>query len=802
MMKAIKFILNSLLVLIILIIFTGVIIITGIRRGAIPKYKGMIRLSGLSGEVTVYRDERGMPHIYAMDEHDLYFTVGYVSAQEYLWKMDLSRRAARGRLSEILGKDYVDADLLFRSLDITAKSKKMLAGEDSAIISSLQAYTDGVNRYINDAGKKLPPEFKILSYRPDPWTPEDIVHIIVYMGWSLATDNLESDLFNYRLSKNLGVERAKELIPDWEADTTSVYPDFRLDEKAIKEVQKYISATEKVKALGITAFSASNTWAVTGNRTETGKPLLSNDIHLPFDAPGTWIQMHQVVPGKLNVTGVVLPGLPFVVAGHNERIAWGMTAFYADDIDLFAEKINPVDSNFYFFNGEWKNMRVSDEIIKVKGAEEQTRKLRFTHRGPVISGFEGISDSELSMKWAGYDPSDEIRAVYLINSAYDWESFRSAISTLRVIGQNFSYADIDGNIGQNSGGAVAVRKGKGSIIRSGETDEFDWKGYVPFEQLPTSYNPETGYVASANNKTVGNDFPYYIGDEFALPYRIIRIRQMLNEKKVLGLEDFKRMIMDQHSCYSELLTPFILKCGEKSNEFNQLEKYAFNTLKGWDYEMNKDLVAPSVFEFFTKSFARNLLSDELAGLYDQSWITHINYYIYRILVNGPDEWIDDINTPEKETMDDIILRSFKECIKDITAQSGSDTANWRWGNIHTIVFEHPMGFIKLLDRLFGLNSKRYGIGGSGSTVAPFSYGADFKVNQGATQRHIYNTADWDKSFSVLATGNSGIPASEFYLSQTDTYFKGEFFMDSFTEPAVRAAAKYTLKLMPVKTGEK
>lgn len=464
-MKALKVILYSLLVLVILAVITGLIIITGIKRGAIPKYKGEIALPGLSGDVTVYQDERGMSNIYANDEHDLYFAVGYVMAQERLWQMDLIRRATTGRLSEIIGEDLVQYDLFNRSLDMTNKSKAILANTDPAIISCLQSFADGVNQFIVDSRKKLPPEFKILRYKPDPWKLEDIFNIIGYMGWDLASDNLYSDLFNYQLVKKFGVEKANQLIPDWKAVTSTAFPDFKLDEKTLERVKNLIKSIDKVQSMGISTFSGSNNWAVTGRKTGTGKPILSNDMHLSFGSPGIWLQMHQVIPGKLNVTGVVIPGEPFIVAGHNEKIAWGETNLSVDDIDLYAEKINTADSNQYFFNGEWKNMKIRDEVIKIKGGKEQTLKLRFTHRGPIISGFENVKDEVLSMRWAGFDMSNEIRTVYLLNRASNWNEFRSAISSFRSASQNFAYADVDGNIGLNTGGGIPIRKGNGTIIR-------------------------------------------------------------------------------------------------------------------------------------------------------------------------------------------------------------------------------------------------------------------------------------------------------------------------------------------------
>ncbi len=796
-MKILKTILIALLALIVLAVIAGLILISGIKRGALPEYEGEQTLAGLTSEVIVYRDQRGMPHIYAENEHDLYFAVGYVMAQERLWQMDLIRRATTGRLSEIFGRDYVQTDLFLRSLEMTAKSKLVLSSEDPEILEAMQAYADGVNVYISEAGKKLPPEFRILGYKPDPWKLEDLANIIGYMGWDLASDNLSSDIFYYKLVQKLGTEKAAELIPDWKKANSFVFPGFKLNEELLKNAQSLISSMDKLEVLGIVSFSGSNNWAVTGRRTESGKPVLSNDMHLSFGSPGIWIQMHQVVPGKINVTGVVVPGQPIVVAGHNDSIAWGMTNLMVDDIDLFAEKVNPENENQYFFNGEWKNMVVKQEIIKIKGGDADTLQIRYTHRGPVVSGFRNIDNACLTMRWAGYDYSDEIKGVYLLNRASNWNEFRTAISSFRSVSQNFIYADVAGNIGLNTGGGIAVRKGTGTSVRSGETDEFDWKGYVPFEQLPFSYNPGNGYVSSANNKTVPDDYPYYISAGFAMPYRINRVRQMLDEKEIFSIDDFRRMITDQHSDYAALLTPFILRLNDRKDKLTPAEVDALATLSDWDFDMNADLTAPTIFEFFRFSFGRNLLSDELADLFDQLFFVARDYYIYRILTAGPDEWVDDINTPDNETLDDIILKSFKDCISSVTAQYGEDRSAWAWGKIHKIVVSHPLGSaVPLLDKVFGFNSDEYPVGGSNHTVSPYSYDSGFVVNHGASERHIFNTANWDESLTVIPTGASGIPANEFYLSQTKAYINKEFYKDAFSEEAVKKAAKYKIILKP------
>jgi penicillin amidase len=616
------------------------------------------------------------------------------------------------------------------------------------------------------------------------------------MGWDLAGANLSADIFNHRLITKLGADRAEELIPDWKADSTSVFPGFRLKEDNLKEALTLISSIDKLNSLGIASLSGSNNWAVSGGRTETGKPILSNDMHLNLNSPGIWFQMHQIIPGKLNVTGVAIPGEPFIVAGHNDRIAWGMTNLMVDDIDLFSEKINPENENQYFFNREWKNMEVRKEIITIKGRNADTLLIRCTHRGPVISGFRDISDAVLSMRWSGFDMSDEIRSVYLLNRASDWKQFRTAISYFNSISQNFAYADVDGNIGLNAGGGIPLRKGYGSLIRSGETEEFDWKGYVPFNQLPYSYNPVNGSISSANNKTVSDNYPYYISFRYAVPYRINRIREMLNKKDIFSIDDFKSMLNDQHSDYAALLIPHLLKLSSHIHELDTIEADAFKILSRWDYDMNKESVAPAIFEFFTASLEKNLLEDELEELYDQIPGSVIDYYIYRILLNGPDHWTDDKTTSLTETLDDIILRSFKEGVNTLTENYGDDVKKWKWGRIHKISLDHPLASVKILDRIFKLSSSELGIGGSDHTVCPYTYKAGYIVTNGASERHIFNTADWDESYTVIPTGASGIPGSEFYLSQTRTYLEGGFYKDAFSDEAVKKAAKYTLRLMP------
>ena len=785
-----------------------------------PQYEGTITIPGLKDSVMIYRDERGIPHIYATCEHDLYLATGYVTAQERLWQMDLVRRSTSGRLAELFGKNYRETDILARCLRIREKSEQILKNEDPEIVACLQAYADGVNAFIDEPGKKLPFEFRLLSYKPEPWTLADITSIIGLMGWNLASKNLEDELFNYDLVLKAGAEKASEMIPDWEITPQVVYPDFQLDDTLISEVRTLIASHDRIDKLGVTASSGSNNWAVAGKKSETGKPLLSNDMHLSLSNPGIWIQMHQVVPGKLDVTGVMIPGEPFIVAGHNECIAWGLSNLCSDDIDLYAERINPENPDQYLFNGGWKDIIRTNEIITVKHGEQDTVTIRFTHRGPILSGLLDIKntslktvwtgyeffkdmihigDVSLSMRWTGNNPSDEVRSIYLVNRAKGWDDFRSALSTFRSISQNFVYADTSGNIGLQAAAGIPVRKGNGIMIRGGETDEYDWKGMVPFEQLPFSFNPENGQVSSANNRTVSSDYPYFISQDYFLPYRINRIRQMLDEKVILGLDDFKRMLNDQHFYLAGLLTPYILRLKERMDELSALEVTALDILSGWDYDMNASLTAPTIFEFFRISLKRNLLADELGDLFEHLNYLTGEYYVYRIITEKPDGWIDNINTAETETLDDILMQSFKDCMGELVNQFGKNPENWKWGKIHTVTFAHPIGSVRVLNWIYDLNSPEFGVGGSDQTVCPyFSFEPGFKAVNGASMRYICNTADWDESYSVIPGGISGVPGSEFYLSQAQTYIEGKFYKDHFSDEAVRASSKYTLVLRPGK----
>lgn len=795
-MKIVKRILLVTTFLVLVLVLAGYFLLENVKKSALPDYNKNELLKGLSNEVTVFRDSYGIPHIYAKSETDLYSSVGFLMAQDRLWQMDLLRRVTQGRLSEIFGKEQVKTDLLMRALRIQEKSEKILKTTSPEIIRILESFSAGVNDYI--LNYPLPPEFKILRYHPELWEPVHSLNLIGYMSWDL-TMGWRLELLLLELQKEVGPEQVAELVPDLEKHKTDVYRDFHSPQINIRET--ILSASGNLEKLGAQIFHGSNNWAVSGKKSKTGKPLLANDMHLGLFAPGIWYQMHQNVEGKLNVTGLVLPGQPFVIAGHNDSIAWGMTNVMVDDIDFYAEKLN-TDSTKYLLDGQWKDLIIKKERIKTKEGQEIEKTIKFTHRGPIVNDLKNYAETPVSIHWIGNEMSNEIRSVYLLNRAGNWRDFRDAVKTFKSISQNINYADVAGNIGLQCSAGVPLRAGNGIEIYPGDSSKYDWTGFVPFEELPYEYNPERGYVSSANNKTVPDDYPYYISYWFDQPSRIDRIRELLEEKELLGIEDFQRMQRDVKSKKSEELTPVFIQALNNETGFSSTEKSAFEMLKDWNYELTSESPAASIFEILYRKTCENLIKDDLStdlfkNLMGQRIL--LENLILNILQDKNSAWTDDKNTSEKETFNDIIIRSFKETITELTSEVGENPDDWQWGKIHTFTMSHPLGSVKILDKLFHLNRGPFGVPGSFHTVCPYTYSYNnlYNADQGASHRHIFDTGNWNLSTTVIPTGTSGIPASDFYLDQTEMYINNQYHDDPFSLNEVQEAARFTMKFLPV-----
>ena len=800
-MKTLKRILLGLLVIIALAVIAGMIMIRNISHKGIPQYSGTLNLKCIHEEVNVVRDENGIPHIYAKNENDLYAAVGYVLAQDRLWQMDLLRRVTTGRLSEIFGARMVETDLLLRALRYSDKSAKILAIMDTAQLDALKSFCNGINEYINRAGNKLPPEFSILGYKPEPFEPISCINLIGYMAWDLRSG--WSEVLLDEIRPHLSDSLYRELIPGPELRKTHVYPYYTRDSLLVPFQAALLKANTILDEMGLHVFQGSNNWAVSGKRSVTGKPILCNDMHLGLNVPGIWYQMHQVIPGKLDVSGVVLPGQPFVICGHNNRIAWGMTNVTVDNVDFYQEKLKDDDSLQYQQNGEWKKMEVRKEIIRIKGGKQVERTLEFTRHGPVVSAMKNIKGKVVTMHWVGDEMSNELRTVYLLNRAGNWNDFTHAISTFQATSQNIVYADVDGNIGLYCAAGIPIRdRSFDGFILPGWTNQYDWKGFVPFENLPHSFNPPNGYVSSANNKTVGDDYPYHIGTWFVLPSRIDRIREMIEAKPQLSTADMKVIQNDQHSVLARTMNARIMEIVNAAKDTDKDEQMAAGILGKWkDGWMSKDLVAPTVFETFYRELAIDLMKDQMGDALFNSYFDEgsmVKFAIGNIWDDPASPWWDDVNTPQKETMNDIVKLSLKHSIQWLTAQYGSDTANWTWGKVHTLTLAHPLGSVKILDRVFHFNRNNISVGGSWHTVSPYTYpiSKPFEADHGSSQRHIFSLAEWDSSYTVIPTGNSGIPATSGYCNQTRRYIDGIYHGEYFSEGMVKAHGKQTLVLKP------
>jgi penicillin amidase len=792
-MKTIKRILLALLIIILLALITGFFLIRHISNRAVPDYNEDVVVQGLVSPVDVLRDEFGVPHVYAQNEEDLYRVVGYLMAQDRLWQMDLLRRVTSGRLSEIFGADMVDTDHLLRSLRIPEKSEMVIKKSDPVIIGYLDAFADGVNQYMTACQKKLPFEFAVLGYQPDPWETVHSMNLIGYMCWNL-TSGWTTEMVLHKIHQIVDQEKFVELLPDLSIQEP-VYPDYTLSGIPEPEIDM-MAAVEKIRELGVQVFSGSNNWAVSGKLTESGFPVMANDMHLGLDvAPGIWYQMHQSVEGKLNVTGVMLPGAPFIVCGHNDSIAWGMTNVTVDNIDFYVETINPEDSNQYKFNGEWKDMKVVEEKIAIKGGDTVIRMNRFTHRGPVISGFRDIEDKVISSRWIGNEYSNELRTVYLLNRAGNWQDFTDAVSTFIAISQNIVYSDVAGNIGLYCAAGVPVREGNPAFIAPGDTDLFDWQGLVPFKRLPHAFNPPEGFVVSANNKTTGPDYPYYIGYWYDLPNRYNRIVEMIRATGKHNNETIKMIQTDQHSKWAEKILPAVLPLVDESNE-RISGNTVFQSLKSWGYDFSVESVEAMLFEVFYIKMIESIFMDEMGeNLYEEYLRNDVlaSYVIDKIVSGGQISWCDDVSTPGiVEDFSDIVNVSFIRALEWLESSYGTDQENWRWGRHHQLSFKHSLGSVNILNKIFKLERGPFPVGGSYHTVCPYSYplGNPFVVNHGASERHIFDLSDWDASLTVIPTGSSGIPASDFYCNQSEMYVNMEYHADPFSREEVERLARY------------
>jgi penicillin amidase len=747
--KVVTIVIIAVLALILLVPLAGWLFL----RRSLPQVDGTLRLSGLQGPVEIVRDLHGIPYIYASTDHDAFFGLGYAHAQDRLWQMEMQRRIGAGRLAEIFGEDTLETDQFLRTVGFYRAAEAAWPALSPEVQAALQAYSDGVNAYVA-SGAALPPEFTILGFKPEPWRPADSLVWAKMMAWNLG-DSYGDDLIHADLLAILGPERSTQLAYSYPADAPVILPPDAMT--ALLETQKTLREHTGLGGKHV----GSNNWVVSGTRTASGLPLLANDPHLGAQIPSIWY-LAGMQGDRIHSVGATLPGLPAVVIGHNDRIAWGVTNLGPDVQDLFIERINPANPNQYEVNGSWQDMQLIAEEIKVKGREEPVEwAARATRHGPLISDVTSQRGQALALRWPALDPADTTISAFLgIDYSGNWQDFRDALSVYVAPSQNFVYADVDGNIGYYGPGRIPIRaRGDGSVPVPGWNDDYAWKGWIPFAQLPNAYNPADGYLVTANNRVTPDDYPYFITNAWAPPYRAERIRELLTSGQGLTPDDYARIQSDQRSAQARELLPLLLAVQPRTSA----ETQALGILREWDGTVSPDAAAPAIYEAWYAHLYAALLGDDLGGEVGK-FLTETDdpILLKRILSGEEAVWCDDVLTPAEETCNETALVALQDALKELEKHLGHDMGKWRWGDLHRTVFPHnPLSQVGFLKPLF---ERSIVTGGDDFTVNPSPYKLDapFDSNWVPSYREIIDLADLGNSRFMHTTGQSGNFLSKHY----------------------------------------
>ncbi len=764
-------------------------------RRSFPQVQGDLDVAGLQARVEIRRDQWGVPHIYAQNEHDLFFAQGYVHAQDRLWQMDFNRRVAAGRLSEVLGASTLESDRFLRTIGLYRAARADLVMLSPEVIEALQAYADGVNSFVETHRDRLPIEFTLLAYQPEPWTPTDSLAWGKVMAMDLG-GNWESELLAQQLAATLGEEKMRELLTFSVQEGPCVIPE---------EAKSYAYASQGLtkasaqvqELLGPSGVSTgSNNWVVDGTMTESGRPLLANDPHLGIQMPSIWYEVH-LVGGELDVVGASFPGAPGVIIGHNQHIAWGVTNAGPDVQDLYVEKINPLDPDQYEYRGQWVDMQVLEEEIHIKGRlEPEGLIVRMTHHGPVMTPVLEAQQQVLTLRWTALEGGRLFQSVYLLDRASNWDEFRAALLHWQAPSQNFVYADREGNIGYQLPGSIPIRAhGNGLVPSPGWTGEYEWSGYIPFEELPFVYNPPTHFIVTANNKIVPDDYPYFISCEWAEPYRAQRIVDLLQADDSLTVDDMRDIQADLFSIPGAVLREHVLRAGPA----DWRQERAFRFVEQWSADVTRTSGAAGFSEVLLWRLMENTIGDELRRAGVETFSSTRASLLLRLLDDPNNVWFDVVGTPEVETRDGIVRLSIEETIDYWGRHYGDMPGNkddlWAWGRVHTVTFAHPLGSVKPLNLIF--NRGPVGTGGSGETVNNGGYErGDFRQRVVSSYRQIIDVGSWGNSRSQHTTGQSGQPWHRHYADMIKAWAQVEHHPMLFDQESIAAHQEALLVLNP------
>ncbi|MGD1078664.1 MAG: penicillin acylase family protein [Candidatus Sulfotelmatobacter sp.] len=790
-----------------------------VAHSALPQLDGRAEISGLEAPVTVTRDSHGVPTIEAASLADLFLAQGYVTAQDRLWQMDMMRRFGSGELSEILGESLLKVDREQRILGLRAAAKKALQTASPRDRSFFEAYARGVNAYIGMHGHKLPIEFRMLGYAPKPWEAEDSLVIADQMVKDLNYHYFYDALAREKILAKLGPELTADLYvnrswhdrpptvmredlnqPDNNVGDSDDEDDDDSPDNSVTREKRPARKALPVEALTAEPFSAedlpvngSNDWVVSGAHTVTGKPLLSNDMHLGHQMPNLWYEAH-LHAGALDVAGVTLPGMPYVIVGHNQRIAWGFTNVGPTVTDVYVENFN--EQGAYQTPSGWLQPDHRVEIIHVKGRPDVSVDVKITRHGPIITELVPGETRPLALRWTLYD-SLHI-PFFDVDAAQNWQEFRQAFSQLDAPGQNVVYADVEGNIGYQATGKIPIRAaGDGSLPVSGDDDAHEWTSYIPFEKLPSIYNPPSGIIATANGRITPDNYPNSISMEWEAPWRTARIYHVLESGRQFSAADMLALQTDIHSEADLFAAERFVYAVDHAAKPSARAKQAADLMRSWDGRMQASSAAPTIAENSILELRRLLLEPRLRSSPADprkqdavlNWKTYSwemrSVWLENIMLHRPKRWL-----PEVFSNYDELLSAAVDAAVD-GPKTPKDLASWRWGAFNAVEIQHPiLGKIPIIRRWSGPGVREQS--GSGYTVKAVT------PYHGPSERFIANLADLDQSTLNIVTGQGGNFLSPYYMDQWKAWYEGTTFTLPFSTKAVNATKTHRLMLEPIK----
>ncbi|MFQ3566477.1 MAG: penicillin acylase family protein [Aggregatilineales bacterium] len=847
-----KIFLTILVVLVLVVVVTaaGVLLFYHYAsQGPLPQIRGSIEVPGLNAQVEVLRDSYGIPHIYASNPYDLFFAQGYVQAQDRWWQMEFNRHIGRGAIQELTGRNEaaMGTDIFIRTVGWREAAERTFASGDEEELSVLQAFADGVNAYIGSRPQELLAlEYRLLgltgiTIELEPWTPVDTLNWGIVMSWNL-TDSYDYELTLQAIIDALGPDMAYDYAPPFPFETKPTIvqlEDLPLTEESIGTPTTALPTGRGVSRMMAGGYHAaaspligggigigSNNWVVGPAMTEGGLPLLANDPHLGIGMPSIWyeIGLHCLPKTEdcpYDVVGFTFPASPAVIIGRNADIAWGVTNAGADVQDLYRITVNPENALQYLWDGAWRDMTVREQTIRFgDGSEPLTFQVRETHLGPIINdnqrdpetgallGFN--NDDPLALRWTALEPLTLFRAVVRLNRARDWEEFRDALQYWDVPAQNFVYADVRGNIGYQLPGRFPIRAADhdSALPVDGTTSAYEWRGYIPFDLLPRIYNPERGYIVTANQAIVpeafyeqlaealGEDANYQLGYHWSYGYRGERINDMLRGQTGLTREDMGTLQADTFDINASEVAAYLSDL--------EIEDAALRAVRDWlieDWDFRFDASSPQAafYAYFSRRLLDNLFNDQLPE--DIRVSSQQLWPAVRLMADPENRWWDDARTPDiAETRDEILLRSLSEAYEEASSELGTDREAWRWGALHTATFvSNPLGLsgIGLIEELVNRGPVETGGGNEIVNATGWSVNSgDFTVRSLPSMRLIVNFSQEDGGLAMHTTGQSGHPFSPHYDDLISLWAAVDYHPLLFTRAAVEQAAVNRLVLNP------